>query len=436
MDLYDTVIVGGGIAGLYAAWLIHKNHPNHKFIVLEKENQLGGRIFTYSDKNMCVEAGAARFNENHHQLIELIRELGLHKKMVKITSDAKFYPSDGINDTDTLINMLANPLKTVLELLINSKFSITSLIVRVIIYSKLFSKYELINTNFVSIARKTLSETEVQHIIDAFGFYTELVDMNAYDCINLMEGGLNPNQQFYTLRGGLSQIINVLYKKLKPRILTNVEITSISHNKNHFEIKTNKKTYYSLRCISAIPKQNIEAITFFKPIYKLTKFIECHPLCRIYSKFDMSDKRNTWITNLPKLTTNNNLRMVIPIDIKSGIIMVSYTDNKFADFWKSIEKKSGIPGVNKEISRLLTMSIGVDIPLPIYTKVFYWNCGVGYWGITADSAAIEQSILRPFPKLPLYICGEHYSSKHQQWIEGALDTSRKVVQASFSSSDL
>jgi protoporphyrinogen oxidase len=233
MDLYDTVIVGGGISGLYAAWLIHKNYPNHKFIVLEKENYLGGRIITYSDKNMCVEAGAARFNENHHQLIELIRELGLHKKMVKITSDAKFYPSDGTHDTDTIINMLANPLKTVLEILINSKFSITSLIVRVIIYSKLFSKSELINTNFVSIARKTLSETEVQHIIDAFGFYTELVDMNAYDCINLMEGGLNPNQQFYTLRGGLSQIINVLYKKLKPHILTNVEIISISHNKNH-----------------------------------------------------------------------------------------------------------------------------------------------------------------------------------------------------------
>jgi hypothetical protein len=114
--------------------------------------------------------------------------------------------------------------------------------------------------------------------------------------------------------------------------------------------------------------------------------------------------------------------------------MVSYTDNKFADFWKSIEKKSGIPGVNKEINRLLTMSLGVDIPLPIYTKVFYWNCGVGYWGITADSAAVEHTILHPFPKIPLYICGEHYSSKHQQWIEGALDTSRKVVQASFSSS--
>ena len=36
MDLYDTVIIGGGIAGLYSAYLLLKRDPNHKFIILEK----------------------------------------------------------------------------------------------------------------------------------------------------------------------------------------------------------------------------------------------------------------------------------------------------------------------------------------------------------------------------------------------------------------
>jgi monoamine oxidase len=142
----------------------------------------------------------------------------------------------------------------------------------------------------------------------------------------------------------------------------------------------------------------------------------------------MSDKRNDWIHDLPKLTTNNNLRMIIPIDSKTGVIMISYTDNKFADFWKSLEAKSGIRGVNAELIRLVRESIGVDIPTPVSTKVFHWGCGVGYWGVGADSAAIESAILQPFPKIPLYICGEHYSASDQQWMEGALETSEKVIK--------
>ena len=60
MDLYDTIIVGGGIAGLYSAWLL----PNdHKFAILEKYDVVGGRIQTYEDKHMSVEKGAGRFIE-------------------------------------------------------------------------------------------------------------------------------------------------------------------------------------------------------------------------------------------------------------------------------------------------------------------------------------------------------------------------------------
>lgn len=428
MDLYDTIIIGGGIAGLYSAFRLP---PGHKFAILEKYPVVGGRIQTYEDKHMRVEKGAGRFNEKHHRLINLINELGLSDKMVKISSDSYYYPSDGTGvplTDDSTVNMFFNPIKTIFEMLfINSHNPIATLIVQVIAFSKAITKSELMNTTFKAVALKTLSESEVQLIIDAFGFYTELVSMNAYDCILLMEGGLNPNNQFFVIGGGFSQIIDALVKRLKSHIFTGSEVTSISYEKNHFEIKVGKKVFRSLNCICAIPKQNLMDLKMFKPLQKLTKYIECHPLCRIYSKFDMSDKRNAWIRDLPKLTTNNNLRMIIPIDSKTGVIMISYTDNKFADFWKSLEAKSGIKGVNAELVRLVRQTIGIDIPTPISTKVFHWECGVGYWGVGADSAAIESAILQPFPKIPLYICGEHYSASDQQWIEGALETSEKVI---------
>jgi monoamine oxidase len=169
-------------------------------------------------------------------------------------------------------------------------------------------------------------------------------------------------------------------------------------------------------------------MAFFKPIYKELGLIKCFPLCRIYCKFDMNNRKNAWLHNLPKITTNNNLRIIIPIDPKSGVIMASYTDHKFADFWLHLYEKEGTKGVNQELVKLYKETLGIDIPSPISTKVFHWKCGVGYWGKGADSASLEQTFLHPFPEMRLFICGEHYSADSQQWIEGALKTAKKVVE--------
>ena len=187
MDLHDTIIVGGGIAGLYSAWLL----PNdHKFAILEKYDVMGGRIQTYEDKHMLVEKGAGRFIETNQLLLDLIRDLKLSDRTVKISSDSYFYPSDGTGvpaDSDNLINLLINPITTILEMLyIETHNPIAHLIARVIIYSKTMTTEELIKTTFINVAHKTLSTDEVQFIVDAFGFYTELVSMNAHDCILLI----------------------------------------------------------------------------------------------------------------------------------------------------------------------------------------------------------------------------------------------------------
>jgi hypothetical protein len=52
---------------------------------------------------------------------------------------------------------------------------------------------------------------------------------------------------------------------------------------------------------------------------------------------------------------------------------------------------------------------------------------VGYWGIGANSDVLSRQIQKPFDELDLYICGEHYSNTHQQWMEGALETAHQVL---------
>ena len=107
--------------------------------------------------------------------------------------------------------------------------------------------------------------------------------------------------------------------------------------------------------------------------------------------------------------------------------MISYTDNIFATFWKKLHSRGGIRAVEDELIRLMKESTGINIPRPKQTELFYWDCGVGYWGVGADSSAISEEIIQPFSN-GLFICGEHYTATYQQWMEGALESGERVVQ--------
>jgi len=176
----------------------------------------------------------------------------------------------------------------------------------------------------------------------------------------------------------------------------------------------------------------MEKFRVFRPIRPLLNKIVCGALCRIYAKYE-ADKETgkMWFEDLPKSTTDSNLRIIIPINVKQGIIMVSYTDNKYAEFWRKIYETKGEEGVEKEIAKLMEETVGRPIPPAVKTNVFYWKCGVGYWGVGANSEKIAQRLIQPFQQQDLYICGENYSATNQQWMEGALETAEDVVNRMF-----
>lgn len=439
--IYDFIILGGGISGLYTAHKLHKKYPRKTILILEKEGYLGGRVYTFHNKYMTVDAGAGRFSKNHLLLMQLLRELKLTSKIWPITSSAVYAPSDG---SGSMYNSIMDaPMLTrsglstdigmeVLDIALGqSNNPSTGLLVKVILASRLESKEDLIRVNFVDYAKRFLNPAELKLVIDSFGYYSELVLMNAYDAIQLMDH-LGPQNQFYVLGGGLSQIIERLVHKLdskyisiyKQKTVEGIEVTD--QDEFLVNVSENKRPYVGKVCICALPKQVLEKISLFRPFYPLIKQIVCAPLCRIYSKFPTVEGKS-WFSGLPKFTTNNNLRMVIPVKEEEGIIMVSYTDNKFANYWKKIYEKEGVQGVNDRIAFYMKESTGIDIPRAIDTQVFYWGCGVGYWGVGADSVAISGAMIRPIVDLNLFVCGEHFSAGFQQWMEGGLETSEKVL---------
>lgn len=443
--IYDYIVLGGGISGLYCAHLLLKRTPRSSVLILERESAVGGRVHTYVDKYMTVEAGAGRFNMSHTLLMELLGELGLSRKIYPISSDAGYAPADG---SDPRI-LLGNDIMT--------KWYVG----KVVLASKLESEKLLKSMSFLDYAKRIIGKNEIEYIKGSFGYYSELVIMNAYDAIHLL-GELGPGNDFGGLKGGLYQIIDKLVNRISrrsgSRILCNKTVIDIqyvykgvgigldsvgaegtgagtglgsSQGSRHNEgsvievyCKENKRPYVGLKCICALPKQVAENLAIFRPMKDVFAQIVCAPLCRIYSTFPVV-RGETWFSGMPKFTTNNNLRMVIPISEADGVIMISYSDNKYADGWNRLYKSQGISGVNRELARLMKKSTGIDIPTPLSTRVFHWPCGVGYWGIGANSS---QFPLQPDLGVPIYLCGEHYSEKSQQWMEGALETAHRAVE--------
>ena len=70
-------IVGGGVAGLTAAYRLHQAGKTP--IVFEASNRLGGRMWTRYDfyKGMFCERGGELVDSNHLDLMHLLDELGL-----------------------------------------------------------------------------------------------------------------------------------------------------------------------------------------------------------------------------------------------------------------------------------------------------------------------------------------------------------------------
>jgi monoamine oxidase len=416
MNLYDFVIIGGGISGLYTAYSILYRFPTKRIIVLEKETRFGGRIHSFKNKYMEVESGAGRFHKKHVLLIELIKHLNLENKIIPISNHSQFIDCK---------NQKKSNMNNIFHELINQ--------------SKSFTKQQLINISFCDLLFTILKKREAIYFIESFGFSTEITTMNSYDAIILIK--ILFDDHFFILKGGLSQIIDSLLIKLtkmKCRIINNSNVKNIDHNEltSIFKItyNSNSKSNYlfTKQCICSIPVSNLNKLSIFHSITPIiNKSIYCGSLCRIYSVFPLDKNGKVWFQGLTKFTTQNNLRMVIPINEKMGVIMISYTDGEYAKYWKNIYDKYGIQNMENQIKDLLFNCLKINIPSPIYTKMFYWDCGVGYWTKNTNSSLVSQKIYHPFSNKKLFICGEHYSTKHQQWMEGALETSKIVTDLIF-----
>ncbi len=72
-----TVIIGGGISGLSIGHYLNK--INSDFLIIEKNNRLGGNIFSENINGFICENGPNTILLNNNEIKELIEDINLSK---------------------------------------------------------------------------------------------------------------------------------------------------------------------------------------------------------------------------------------------------------------------------------------------------------------------------------------------------------------------
>src|SRR5690349_2564388 len=85
----DTIIVGGGIAGLAAAWHLHSRTPRRTVVLLEEGCRVGGKLLTDEIDGFVLEAGPDSFLAAKEQAAALIGELGIEAQIVPTRGDTR-----------------------------------------------------------------------------------------------------------------------------------------------------------------------------------------------------------------------------------------------------------------------------------------------------------------------------------------------------------
>lgn len=411
---YEYIVVGSGISGLNTAYKLCNGKNN--ILVIERNNRIGGRLNTYEDnkKKILYEVGGARFHKGHKLLFELIKTFDLEKEIFPITNDKTFIP---INHK------------------FKKKYNTNNILKNVLKKSESLKKEELLKLNLNEVCEKFLTKEECIYLKSSFEYLAELENLNAYESIESFKNDLNYDLQFYLFKNGFMDLLKKIkdfLKEQKCEIKLQHTLIDINKNKDTFELNVlnNDKTkkYNTKNLILALDKTPLLSFKYLSKIKSILDSVDKVPLLRIYAIYPKDPKtKKVWFHDIGKVTTDLEIKFIIPYNPNLGLIMISYTDQKHAEYWNNIINKGNKKleeELNKQLKKIFPKK---KIPKTTFLKFHYWHNGIHTWRKNNEADKISKEILQPFKDEKLFICGSAYSER-QGWVEGALETSEEVLK--------
>ena len=405
--IYDIIIVGAGISGLYSAYKLLKKNKHLKILILEKNNKnhIGGRMGNINFEGTSVVTGAGIGRKNKDKLLQkLLQELNI--------PSYEFLAKKDYSEKLKKCNVKEN------FQLIKKE------------YKNNIKKYE--NKTFQEFIINVLGKEQSDSFITCSG-YSDYINADIYD--TLYNYGFDDNYQDYI---GLSikwkLLIHKLIEKIgNKRIKTNCNVIKITNNLQKYYITTNqnnnKKIYIANKIIIA---STIDTVINLLPNYPIYKNIGKNTFTRIYAK--ISKKCRPIMKKYCPITTivDTALQKIIPINPDKGIYMIGYNDNNNAVYlqnkMKILKNKDKL---KKYFEKLLQKSLNIKDKLYINKIVdVYWSIGTHYYKpLNKKIYKNRQEFIKKAqnPMKNMYVVGE-VLALNQGWVEGALNSCYNILK--------
>ena len=375
-----TIIVGGGIAGL---WLAEQLAKRGDHVTLLEKDRLGGRIITSA---AGYEIGAARIASTHRRVLALVRRFGL--TTYAHTKGSRWMSLSG----ESYENDFSEIWAAVLRLL------------------RRLDPDVLATHTLRELAERILGPKMTESILLKFPYRAETETLRADLGIRTFDGDMAGSTKFMGVVGGLSQIINGLAAgcraagvRIRMAAVTDVIAggkTVVLANGTHLKAD---------RVVLALPVTALRELPCTRDL-PLLRRLTIKPLTRIYASTTLRLKE--------RVVTDSPLRFIIPI--RDDVVMISYVESQDTEPLRGLTGDALVRRLTTEVRRLFP---GTEIA---WAKAYEWHEGCSYWlpgryePVAASAEALDIA--------GVHLCGESFSL-HQAWMEGALDHAAALLKS-------
>ena len=397
--IYDEVIIGAGIAGLY--WC-YKTKPVN-YIILEKDNRIGGRIYNVMWNNHQISLGGGIIKANNEFTKKLTQELNLEL----IRSKSQYY----MNDFDKTEDHFHEKNKLLTKYLKKKYYD-----------NQIEIKNQKLNWNeFLNI----YVNIKIRTIINSHSLYKSYDNADIESVLNNEIEELLRTRTFetyYIKQNGYTDLLNAL-KKIIPEtnIRLNQNVINITQDNELYIIQTNTNIFQTKKIILATEtKTNIifnlnpQNKINLENLYKMTNnsnYIRIYSYHKNRHNLKMSHKTS----GLPGKV----------IYINENILMCCYTEeddaNKLNDL---LEKNTPEEQIQIIYNLLLKCNINVTKPDDIIYK--YWKTGIHYNTIDYDINK-KYELLQNLKENNIIVIGESISDTHG-WVDSALESVENIFK--------
>ena len=417
----DCIIIGGGIAGLYAAYRLARDAPGTRLVVLESAGEVGGRILTIDFAGiheLPCGAGIGR-TEKDHTLARLLAEF-------KLPSHA-FRSRPAYNETAAEAAAAAAPAPEI-------RADLAALRAH-------FRPDRDRRRAFRDFAMEVIGGPARYAQFTARLGYTDYEAEDAYE--TMRHYGLSDN---YAPLSGFSvpwrALAGALAGAIGPEnIKTNARVTRVTPVPQGvtpgaevtYVTRSGREERIAARTvIAALPAAGLRALFPSAPVYE---YVHGQPFLRVYAQFAASARAaiaarfptNTITSDLSD-EASASLQKVFPINAEKGVYMITYSDNARAMVHASNPRNlENTPAGRAYWEGLLGIAPGAIRAI----RVCYWSAGTHYYSpLPAEyptRAHFLRDARRPLgSRAPVFAAGEAIS-RDQGWTHGAFDSVEAIL---------